>query len=65
MCSSDLLVREIVGDSRETVDRRNVRAGRLRQQARRDRKILVVLARQVLAPRVGRLDYHSVSGTPA
>ena len=59
-------VGEIVGRSRERVERGDVRAHPTRQQERRHRKILVVRATVASARSVGSLQiYHSVSTTPA
>ena len=58
-------VREVIGDPREGIEGRDVRADVAREEPRGHRKILVMLARQPQAGRVGVLDYHSVSGTPA
>ena len=46
-------VGEVVGHAGERVDRRHVRPHRARKQPRRDREVLVVLARETLAVRVG------------
>ena len=42
-------VGEIIGDARERIDRRHVRAHRRRQQPRRHRKIFVMRPRQLRA----------------
>ena len=62
------LVGHVVGQPRERVDRRDVRAHAGREQTRRDREVLVVRLRQPLAVGVGSGQlgaHHSISGVPA
>ena len=63
--ASGALVGKVVCDARERVDRGDVRPRRLREQARRDGKIFVVLLRQLQAAGVSGGCYHSVSASPA
>ena len=58
-------VSEVVGDTGEGIDGRDVRPRRFRQQFRGDWKILVVLTREAQAGGVCRVGYHSDSRTPA